>query len=109
YDGLIGAYLKQLMRLGFVPGAGRGGIGIGTGGFAFGASKKTTHRRSIEDARRPPGYAEWTLGKTSDLRYGENPHQQAALHKTGARGGIGAAEILSGKEMSFNNYVDADA
>jgi len=109
YDGLIGAHLKRLMRLGFVPGAGRGGIGLGTGGFAFVASKKTRRRRSIEDALRPPDYAEWTLGKTSDLRYGENPHQQAGLYKTGTLGGIGAAEILSGKEMSFNNYVDADA
>jgi phosphoribosylaminoimidazolecarboxamide formyltransferase/IMP cyclohydrolase len=111
YDGLISASLKQLTRLGFVPGGSRGasGMGSGTGGFALAASKKNRHRRSIEDASIPPTYAEWTLGKTADLRYGENPHQQAALYKTGAHRGIGAAEILNGKEMSFNNYVDADA
>lgn len=50
------------------------------------------------------------LEKISDLRYGENPHQQAALYKTFVEdGGIAEAEQLHGKEMSFNNYVDADA
>lgn len=53
------------------------------------------------------------LDKSVDLRYGENPHQQAALYQIAlekdiARG-IGTADLLSGKEMSFNNYVDADA
>ena len=49
------------------------------------------------------------------LRYGENPHQRAALYSaeraTGAsaRYGIAAAELLHGKAMSYNNYVDADA
>jgi phosphoribosylaminoimidazolecarboxamide formyltransferase / IMP cyclohydrolase len=51
----------------------------------------------------------WTMNKLSDLRYGENPHQKAALYRTSASGGIANAEVLSGKEMSFNNYVDAEA
>jgi phosphoribosylaminoimidazolecarboxamide formyltransferase/IMP cyclohydrolase len=44
------------------------------------------------------------------LRYGENPHQGAALY-TSAHfpGGLASAEQLHGKEMSYNNYVDADA
>jgi phosphoribosylaminoimidazolecarboxamide formyltransferase / IMP cyclohydrolase len=50
-----------------------------------------------------------TLSKVDDLRYGENPHQQAALFYTGEEGGVAQAEVLGGKEMSFNNYVDADA
>jgi phosphoribosylaminoimidazolecarboxamide formyltransferase/IMP cyclohydrolase len=56
-----------------------------------------------------------SLDKLTDLRYGENPHQSAALyeikdHTTAiGTGGIAQAEQLSGKEMSFNNYVDADA
>ncbi len=50
-----------------------------------------------------------TLLKTSDLRYGENPHQLAALYRAGNWDGIAQAKLLSGKEMSFNNYVDADA
>jgi phosphoribosylaminoimidazolecarboxamide formyltransferase/IMP cyclohydrolase len=49
------------------------------------------------------------LEKVSDLRYGENPHQKAALYEAGFKSGVANAELLSGKEMSFNNYVDADA
>src|SRR5690349_24593356 len=56
-----------------------------------------------------PDRLSWTMNKISDLRYGENPHQQAALYRTSATGGIANAEVLSGKEMSFNNYVDAEA
>ncbi len=49
------------------------------------------------------------LAKISDLRYGENPHQTAALYRSDTGGGITDAEQLHGKEMSFNNYVDAEA
>jgi phosphoribosylaminoimidazolecarboxamide formyltransferase/IMP cyclohydrolase len=48
--------------------------------------------------------------RRSALRYGENPHQAAALYVDEAgSGGIANAEQLHGKEMSYNNYVDADA
>jgi phosphoribosylaminoimidazolecarboxamide formyltransferase/IMP cyclohydrolase len=56
-----------------------------------------------------PDRAQWSISKTANLRYGENPHQIAALYKTASQSGIANAELLSGKEMSFNNYVDADA
>jgi phosphoribosylaminoimidazolecarboxamide formyltransferase/IMP cyclohydrolase len=46
--------------------------------------------------------------RTIALRYGENPHQQAALYSQ-KRGGIAAAEQLHGKELSYNNLVDLDA
>jgi phosphoribosylaminoimidazolecarboxamide formyltransferase/IMP cyclohydrolase len=49
------------------------------------------------------------MEKLADLRYGENPHQPAALYDFGEPAGIAHAEVLGGKEMSFNNYVDADA
>lgn len=49
------------------------------------------------------------LTKIQDLRYGENPHQQAALYETEFEGGVAQGDLLGGKEMSFNNYVDADA
>lgn len=50
----------------------------------------------------------WT--KDADLRYGENSHQRAALYVSqGGRPGIAQAVQLHGKEMSYNNYVDADA
>ncbi|MEE6280691.1 bifunctional phosphoribosylaminoimidazolecarboxamide formyltransferase/IMP cyclohydrolase [Georgenia sp. MJ170] len=42
------------------------------------------------------------------LRYGENPHQPAALYSSG-RPGVAQAQQLHGKAMSYNNYVDADA
>ena len=48
------------------------------------------------------------LAKITDLRYGENPHQKAALYQTDGTG-IANAEQLHGKEMSFNNYVDAES
>ncbi|MEU0516757.1 bifunctional phosphoribosylaminoimidazolecarboxamide formyltransferase/IMP cyclohydrolase [Streptosporangium sp. NPDC006007] len=50
--------------------------------------------------------AAWTL--RTPLRYGENPHQGAALYSAG-RDGLAGAEQLHGKEMSYNNYLDADA
>ena len=46
--------------------------------------------------------------RKSSLRYGENPHQSAALY-AGAHSGVVNAQQLHGKEMSFNNYTDADA
>ncbi len=50
------------------------------------------------------------LSKVSDARYGENPHQPAALYSAGRSTGWWAgAERIQGKEMSFNNYVDADS
>lgn len=56
-----------------------------------------------------PETFEINFAKAADLRYGENPHQKAALYTSGRVAGIAAAEQLHGKEMSFNNYVDADA
>jgi phosphoribosylaminoimidazolecarboxamide formyltransferase/IMP cyclohydrolase len=58
---------------------------------------------------------EMTIGmiKESGLRYGENPHQKAALYReTGARSvewGIVTAKKIQGKELSYNNYLDLDA
>ena len=46
--------------------------------------------------------------KENSLRYGENPHQAAAIYSGGAPGIVGAQQ-LHGKEMSFNNYTDAEA
>ncbi len=51
-----------------------------------------------------------TWRRTSQLRYGENPHQQAALYSDDAGWpGLAQAEQLHGKEMSYNNFTDADA
>ncbi len=57
-----------------------------------------------------PRYAGLALERVAVLRYGENPHQRAALYRDpDAAGGLATARQLHGKEMSFNNYVDADA
>lgn len=45
----------------------------------------------------------------NSLRYGENPHQAAAVYTDGSKNGIANAEQLQGKELSFNNLVDLDA
>ena len=55
-----------------------------------------------------PDFAGETLQRAAVLRYGENPHQRAALYTDGTPG-LADAEQLHGKEMSYNNYVDADA
>ena len=47
--------------------------------------------------------------RTAILRYGENPHQQAALYADGSGTGVAAAQQLQGKELSYNNLVDLDA
>jgi phosphoribosylaminoimidazolecarboxamide formyltransferase / IMP cyclohydrolase len=50
------------------------------------------------------------LTRRAELRYGENPHQRAALYSTGdGSGPLGGAQILQGKEMSFNNWLDTEA
>ena len=57
-----------------------------------------------------PAYAGVALQRSAVLRYGENPHQQAALYvDEAAPAGIAQADQLHGKPMSYNNYVDADA
>lgn len=53
---------------------------------------------------------ELSLQKITDLRYGENPHQRSAIYFVGdSPRGLAGSELLSGKEMSFNNYVDTEA
>ena len=57
-----------------------------------------------------PGALTLGLERLEDLRYGENPHQQAALYREVlSPGPLGGAEILQGKQMSFNNWLDAGA
>ncbi|MEU2347376.1 bifunctional phosphoribosylaminoimidazolecarboxamide formyltransferase/IMP cyclohydrolase [Modestobacter sp. NPDC049651] len=57
------------------------------------------------------GFPDWIGGsweRTDVLRYGENPHQAAALYRSG-QPGLADAEQLHGKPMSYNNYIDTDA
>ncbi len=62
-----------------------------------------------DSATLPPWFGA-TFRRTAVLRYGENPHQRAALYSDdGSWPGLAQAEQLHGKEMSYNNYTDADA
>lgn len=69
----------------------------------------------LTDTDEGSGFPAWmgaTWGKEAVLRYGENPHQGAALYSNGflpEGPGLAQATQHHGKEMSYNNYVDADA
>ncbi|MFF9452598.1 bifunctional phosphoribosylaminoimidazolecarboxamide formyltransferase/IMP cyclohydrolase [Streptomyces flaveolus] len=56
-----------------------------------------------------PDFLGATYERAHTLRYGENPHQPAALYASPEGGGLAQAEQLHGKEMSYNNYTDTDA
>ncbi|BDH77366.1 bifunctional purine biosynthesis protein PurH [Actinomyces naeslundii] len=57
-----------------------------------------------------PAYVGVGYERLAGLRYGENPHQRAAVYRTaGASGGVAGARQLHGKAMSYNNYTDTDA
>jgi phosphoribosylaminoimidazolecarboxamide formyltransferase / IMP cyclohydrolase len=56
-----------------------------------------------------PDTLRFSFHKTLDLRYGENPHQKAAMYSDGSGTGVANARQLQGKELSFNNIVDLQA
>src|SRR5450432_789773 len=56
-----------------------------------------------------PPTLRFTFHKNLDLRYGENPHQKAAMYSDGSGLGVANARQLQGKELSFNNLVDLQA
>jgi phosphoribosylaminoimidazolecarboxamide formyltransferase/IMP cyclohydrolase len=72
------------------------------------ASYLAAHQES--GAERFPATLPLVFDKMQDLRYGENPHQQAALYREpmARQPGIAAARVLQGKDLSFNNIADAD-
>ena len=66
----------------------------------------------VSGQRQPfPARLNFQFSKVQDLRYGENPHQQAAFYKDGAcvPGALANYTQLQGKELSYNNIADADA
>ncbi len=99
---------------------------LGNGGFTLTQRKLLAARAFADIAEYDVAVANWcattlapaewpefagiALRREAALRYGENPHQQAALYvDPAAPAGLAQAEQLHGKEMSYNNYVDADA
>ncbi|MBA0054259.1 bifunctional phosphoribosylaminoimidazolecarboxamide formyltransferase/IMP cyclohydrolase [Streptomyces sp. AJS327] len=67
------------------------------------------HGYAAVDDSGLPDFVGATFARTGLLRYGENPHQPAALYSDGSGAGLAGAEQLHGKEMSYNNYVDTEA
>jgi phosphoribosylaminoimidazolecarboxamide formyltransferase/IMP cyclohydrolase len=56
-----------------------------------------------------PNTLRFSFHKILDLRYGENPHQKAAMYSDGSAVGVANARQLQGKELSYNNIVDVQA
>src|SRR5580700_4920156 len=63
----------------------------------------------LESAEAFPQTLRLSFQKTLDLRYGENPHQKAAMYSDGSDAGVANARQLQGKELSYNNIVDLQA
>jgi phosphoribosylaminoimidazolecarboxamide formyltransferase/IMP cyclohydrolase len=101
---------------------------VEAGGFTAEARRRLAARAFAHTATYDVGVASWLHAQSGDpdegplpawlgatwervtpLRYGENPHQSAALYRPASGGGLADAELLHGKSMSFTNYVDTDA
>ena len=115
YDRIIFAYLASILR---DSAAGRAPAGAELCDSEHSISEHFTIERfdkllgielKLETEGSFPDHINLLCEKQNDLRYGENPHQRAALYNTGEDGGVANVEQLGGKEMSFNNYVDAEA
>ncbi len=65
--------------------------------------------KATPEASAFPQTLRFTFHKTLDLRYGENPHQKAAMYSDGSGVGVANALQLQGKELSYNNIVDLQA
>jgi phosphoribosylaminoimidazolecarboxamide formyltransferase/IMP cyclohydrolase len=63
----------------------------------------------VVDPEPTPPRLTLALRRSKALRYGENPHQHAALYVEGPAAGVAGAEQIQGKELSYNNYLDLDA
>lgn len=79
---------------------------------AYDVAVATWFSQQTEAANTSESFPEW-IGSSAELvrplRYGENPHQRAALYRKPSEGGLANATQLHGKEMSYNNYQDGDA
>jgi phosphoribosylaminoimidazolecarboxamide formyltransferase/IMP cyclohydrolase len=109
YDVMVSAYLANGLERTSSVGAGIDGIAAVAGGFSIGQAGSREDFSIDTFHGSLPTQKSWSINKLADLRYGENPHQIAALYQTSFKGGLANAEVLSGKEMSFNNYIDAEA
>ncbi len=66
-------------------------------------------RFQLHEAADFPHTLRLSFNKAMDLRYGENPHQKAAMYSDGSGKGVANARQIQGKELSYNNIVDLEA
>jgi phosphoribosylaminoimidazolecarboxamide formyltransferase / IMP cyclohydrolase len=74
----------------------------------------TNYLTTLDNNHIPHGFPEvltCQFNKIADLRYGENPHQQAVFYgdKNAISGSLGTAQLIQGKQLSYNNILDADS
>jgi phosphoribosylaminoimidazolecarboxamide formyltransferase/IMP cyclohydrolase len=69
----------------------------------------TNGSSQIHHAEGFPATLRLSFSKVTDLRYGENPHQKAAMYSDGSGTGVANARQVQGKELSYNNIVDLQA
>lgn len=87
---------------------------VADGGFSLEARRGLARDAFLHTAEYDAAVSQWFVeqlggeGNTTTLRYGENSHQSATVTRVGTTG-LANAEQLNGKEMSYNNYQDADA
>jgi phosphoribosylaminoimidazolecarboxamide formyltransferase/IMP cyclohydrolase len=86
----------------------------GNGKFIYDPSQKSPPNENrvgwgTQGAQGFPDKLRVSFQKTMDLRYGENPHQKAAMYADGSGTGVANARQLQGKELSYNNIVDLQA
>ena len=93
YDSAIASTLEAIPDIASDP--------VGTGALARPAERSS--------AAIFPHTLRLSFQKTLDLRYGENPHQKAAMYSDGSGVGVANARQLQGKELSYNNIVDLQA
>ena len=101
YDAAVATWLAEQIEADGAAGDEADGAAAGGAG---------PDRTGGADRGAPPAYIGVGYQRLAALRYGENPHQRAAVYRTaGASGGVAGARQLHGKAMSYNNYTDTDA
>ena len=91
YDSAIASTLERISAA--------GGFVVGAGAAAFGSATNAAFPQTLRLSFR----------KQMDLRYGENPHQKAAMYADDSGAGVAHAKQVQGKELSYNNIVDLQA
>ena len=101
YDAAVATWLAEQIEAGGAAGDEADGAAAGTAGAG---------RTGGAGRGAPPAYIGVGYQRLAALRYGENPHQRAAVYTLpGSGGGVANARQIHGKAMSYNNYTDTDA